>query len=147
MEAGGGLALRVWGAYRWKAPFCKFHWSFPFELVVPSRLLTQSVALCCFSITLSFFMSSRKIWKSAWTVSKTHTREKRKTLLAKSAKVHMFTVKYAKLWRSCCLWLKRKSVRLKWIHKFEHSWRKYYNKKHKHVRFSCNACNHAKDVN
>ena len=43
--------------------------------------------------------------------------------------------------------LKRKSVRLKWIHKFEHSSRKYYNNKHKHVRFSCNACKHAKDVN
>ena len=53
----------------------KFYGSFPFGLGVHGKLLTQSVALCCFSITPSFSISSRQIFKSAWTLSK-HTEGK-----------------------------------------------------------------------
>ena len=68
----------------------KFYGSFLFGLGVHGKLRTQSVALCCFSITPSFSISSRQIFKSAWTLSK-HTQGKQpKTLLAKSAKVHFF---------------------------------------------------------
>lgn len=86
-----------------KGFFCKFYWSFPFELVVASNLLTQCIALCCFSITPSFFMSS---FSNQLGPCQKHTQGKNARLFLQKVPKYicLLLIKYAKLWRSCCLW-------------------------------------------
>ena len=73
-----------------KGFFCKSYWRFLFDLVVASRLLTQSAALCCFSENQSHFPSPcyQERYPNQLGPSQKHTRKKRQTFLVKSAKVH-----------------------------------------------------------